>query len=131
MTELDGKVAVSGLSKQFGSVRAVDDLTFTVAPNTSPGFSAPTAQFIGIGLGTLVRNQVAATVITLLLSLWHHQGDKIYRWFPGNAGSAVTDQFLGGGLHLLAPWAGALVLLGYGVAFAALGSALTLRRDVT
>jgi ABC-type transport system involved in multi-copper enzyme maturation permease subunit len=89
---------------------------------------------IGIGLGTLVRNQVAAiliavgwtlaaeAIVTLLLTLWHHQGDKIYRWFPGNAASAITEQFLGGGLRLLAPWAGALVLVGYGLVFAALGS---------
>ncbi len=60
-----------------------------------------------------------------------HQGDKIYRWFPGNAASAITEQYLGGGLRLVAPRVGAVVLLGYGVLFAALGSVLTLRRDVT
>lgn len=98
---------------------------------------------IGIGLGALLKNQIAAILVGLgwtlaaeklasgLLSLWHHQGDKIYRYFPGNAASAITDQFLGGGVALLKPWAGAVVLLLYAVVFSALGARLTLRRDVT
>ncbi|MGB9376868.1 MAG: ABC transporter permease subunit [Mycobacteriales bacterium] len=96
---------------------------------------------IGIGVGTLLRNQVAAILVALgwtlaaelvvtgLLSLWSH-GQSIYRFFPGNAASAITDQFQGG-FHGLRPWAGALVLVVYGLIFAALGSRLTLRRDVT
>ncbi|MDP9240427.1 MAG: hypothetical protein M3O55_07280 [Actinomycetota bacterium] len=98
---------------------------------------------IGIGLGALLKNQIAAILVGLgwnlaaeplastLLSLWHHQGDKIYRYFPGNAASAVTDRFLGGDFALLKPWQGAVVLLLYAVVFAALGARLTMRRDVT
>lgn len=97
---------------------------------------------IGIGVGTLLKNQVAALlialgwtlaaegIVTVLLSLWKH-GDKITRYFPGNAASAVTDKYIGGGFALLGPWTGAAVLLLYGLLFAALGSRLTLRRDVT
>jgi len=47
----DGTVAVSGLSKQFGSVKAVDDLTFTVAPGTITGFLGPN----GAGKTTTLR----------------------------------------------------------------------------
>lgn len=123
--------------------------TFTVnvdkAPQAVVGIVLVIAVYavVGIGVGTLIKNQVGALLValgwtlageaiaTLLLTLWHHQGEKIYRFFPGNAASAITDQYLGGGVHLLAPWAGAAVLLGYGLLFAALGSVLTLRRDVT
>lgn len=102
-----------------------------------------TFTLIGIGLGTLLKNQIAAILVGLgwtlaaekiasvLLSLWHHQGDKIYRYFPGNAASAITDQFLGGDTQLLKPWQGAVVLVMYAVIFSALGARLTLRRDVT
>lgn len=100
-----------------------------------------TYTIIGIGIGTLLKNQVAAVLVALgwslaaeqivsaLLTLWEH-GEKIYRFFPGNAATSITDQFLGG-FTLLKPWQGALVLILWGLAFAALGSRLTLRRDVT
>jgi len=97
---------------------------------------------VGIGVGTLLRNQVAAllialgwslaaeNIVSLLLSLWSH-GDKIYRFFPGSAASTITDQFTGSADALLAPWQGATVLVLYGLVFAAVGSMLTMRRDVT
>ncbi len=97
---------------------------------------------IGIGVGTLLKNQVAAIlvglgwslaaegVVSALLSLWD-KGENIYRYFPGNAASAVTDQYLGGFEGLVTPWQGALILVAYGLVFAALGSRLTLRRDIT
>ncbi len=98
---------------------------------------------IGIGVGTLLKNQVAALLValgwtlagefavTLLLGIWS-QGDKIYRWFPGNSATAITSQYIGGGdVKLLSAWAAALVLVGYALVFAYLGSVLTLRRDVT
>lgn len=97
---------------------------------------------VGIGVGTLLKNQVAAILVALgwtlaaelvvtgLLSLWS-QGDKIYRFLPGNAASAVTDQFTGGDFAQLSPWAGMAVLVLYGLLFAAVVSRLTLSRDVT
>ncbi len=101
-----------------------------------------TYAIIGIGIGTLIKNQVAALllalgwtlaaegIVSLLLRLWSH-GDKIFRFFPGNAASAVTDQFLGGEVAFLKPWQAAVVLVLYGLVFAGVGSRLTLRRDVT
>ncbi len=44
-------VAVAGLSKQFGDVRAVDDLSFTVAPGRVTGFLGPN----GAGKTTTLR----------------------------------------------------------------------------
>jgi ABC-2 type transport system ATP-binding protein len=46
-----GQVDVVGLSKSFGSVRAVDDLSFTVQPGTVTGFLGPN----GAGKTTTLR----------------------------------------------------------------------------
>jgi len=47
----DGVVQVTGLSKAFGPVRAVDDLTFTVTPGRVTGFLGPN----GAGKTTTLR----------------------------------------------------------------------------
>ena len=94
---------------------------------------------IGIGIGALVRNQIAAIVLSLawffvieqlLIALLPSVG----RWTPGGATNAVLQ--LGavpgaGGSDLLPVWAGIALLLGYAAAFSAIGAALTLRRDLT
>jgi ABC-2 type transport system ATP-binding protein len=46
-----GRIVVSGLSKSFGSVRAVDDLSFTVEPGSVTGFLGPN----GAGKTTTLR----------------------------------------------------------------------------
>jgi ABC-2 type transport system ATP-binding protein len=52
MTDHDGgRIVVSGLTKTFGSVRAVDGLTFTVQPGTITGFLGPN----GAGKTTTLR----------------------------------------------------------------------------
>jgi len=47
----DGRIVVSGLSKAFGQVKAVDDLHFTVEPGTVAGFLGPN----GAGKTTTLR----------------------------------------------------------------------------
>ncbi|WP_425558369.1 ABC transporter ATP-binding protein [Cryptosporangium japonicum] len=46
-----GRIVVDRLSKQFGSIRAVDDLSFTVEPGTVTGFLGPN----GAGKTTTLR----------------------------------------------------------------------------
>lgn len=95
---------------------------------------------LGIGIGTLVRNQVAAILlavaVTFLLEplatflLAAVDLDALVRWLPTNASAALTspgDAFL----DYLDWWAGGLVLVGYAAVFGALGLALSVRRDVS
>jgi ABC-2 type transport system ATP-binding protein len=51
MTDHDGRIVVSGLTKAFGAVRAVDGLTFTVERGSITGFLGPN----GAGKTTTLR----------------------------------------------------------------------------
>jgi ABC-type transport system involved in multi-copper enzyme maturation permease subunit len=87
---------------------------------------------VGIGVGALIRNQTAAVVTalawvlvveSLLVSFVHEIG----RWTPGGASAALTGSSVGG---LLPMWGGAVVFVAYGLAFAAIATRFTMRRDV-
>lgn len=97
----------------------------------------------GLGLGTLVRNQVLAIVLTLVfvfilegligfaLSRFD-AGATIAQFLPGAASQAIlAGPAVGEGFRQLQWWQGAGVLTLYGLVFAGLGAALTTRRDVT
>ncbi|MCZ2823933.1 MULTISPECIES: ABC transporter permease [unclassified Modestobacter] len=90
---------------------------------------------IGVGLGALLKNQVGAIVAALvylyvveplLRSIPATSG--AYKWLPGGALEAMTATFQGP--DLLEQWQGVLLLLGYGLAAALLGTLLAVRRDV-
>jgi ABC-type transport system involved in multi-copper enzyme maturation permease subunit len=95
---------------------------------------------VGIGIGTMIRNQIAAIMVAVavtflvepLVSLGLHAGnlDSVGKFLPSSASSAMTSPSSPYG-ELLPWWGGALVLLGYALAFAAAGIVLTVRRDVT
>lgn len=95
---------------------------------------------LGIGIGTLVRNQVAAILtavaVTFLVEplatflLAAVDLDVVVKWLPTNASAALTspgEAFL----DYLDWWAGGLVLLGYATVFGLLGLLLSVRRDVS
>jgi ABC-type transport system involved in multi-copper enzyme maturation permease subunit len=99
---------------------------------------------IGFGVGTLIRNQVLALfaaigvasladpLLGLLLNVLH-AGDAA-RFLPSQATAALlTPPTTAGGVTstFLPWWGGALVLLGYAAVSAAIGAAVTLRRDIT
>jgi ABC-2 type transport system permease protein len=91
---------------------------------------------LGVGVGALVRNQIAAVVGTLvylfvlenLISAIPHVKDY-YRWFPGAAAQALSGSVSSAGL--LHQWQGGLLVAGYALAFAILGRFIAIRRDVT
>jgi len=89
---------------------------------------------VGVGVGSLIRNQMAAVITALawvlvvdnlLVSFAHEIG----RWTPGGAAGALANRAAGDGL--LPMWGGALLFVGYGVAFAVAGTRFTIRRDVS
>ena len=90
---------------------------------------------IGVGIGALIRNQVGAIVGTLVY-LFVVEGlirsipaiSGAYKWLPGGALEALTATFQG--TELLEAWQGGVLLLGYGLVAAVLGTFLAVRRDI-
>jgi len=54
---------------------------------------------------------------------------EVHKWLPGGALQALTES--GQGADVLNSWQGGLLLLGYGLVAALLGTLLAVRRDVT
>jgi ABC-2 type transport system permease protein len=89
---------------------------------------------VGVGVAALVRNQVAALVGVavwvllvegLLMSLLNTP--SLGKWLPSAAAAALTNP---GGAQL-SRLAGTLVLAGYALALALIGTRLVVRRDIT
>jgi hypothetical protein len=107
-------------------------------PATLTGLVVVVATFalIGVGLGALLREQVA-TVVGLMLYLFVIEPivtriGALESWtvyLPGSAANAVT-QIAQSNMTFLAPWQGGLTLLGYGIALAVLGTRFAIRRDI-
>lgn len=97
---------------------------------------------IGVGVGALLRNQIAA-VVGILLYRFLIEGilssipkvQAAFPYLPGGATSSLlstTSQSTADlGYDLLSPVAGGALLLAYGIVFAVIASLLTVRRDVT
>jgi ABC-2 type transport system permease protein len=108
-------------------------------PATFAGVVAALALFglVGVGLGALMRDQVA-TVVVLLVYLFVAEPivvriEAFSDWtmyLPGPAAGALTQVSLTN-QDFLAPWQGGLVLAAYGLMLALVGAHLTIRRDVT
>ena len=123
-------LATKGIAVSLGG----NGVTGTIA-----GVIADIAIFglVGVGLGALLRNQVAAVVGLLVYrfvaepivtSIPALRDWTIY--LPGSASAALTQVSLTT-QHYLEAWQGGLVLAGYGIAFAAAGTLLSIRRDIT
>ena len=94
---------------------------------------------LGMGVGTLVRNQVAAILLALGLAIvvepilgvalvalgW----DGVAAYLPGAAAAAMASSTAGEGM--LPWWGGGLTMIGYAGLFSALGILLSVRRDIT
>jgi ABC-2 type transport system permease protein len=89
---------------------------------------------LGVGLGTLVRNQAAGLVAALvfLLAVEPALGavsGAISKY--GVSGASLALFGAGGSGDVVPFWAGALLLSGYALTLLATGTAITLRRDVS
>ena len=90
---------------------------------------------MGVGVGALLRNQTVAVTVALVWVLVVEGvlvgfAPAVGRWLPGGAGSALTGVATANG-GLLPMWGAALLLAGYGLAFAAASTRLITRRDIT
>ena len=101
----------------------------------SSGLALVIYAVIGVGIGALVRNQVGAIVGGLVYLFVVEPVIRqipatagAYKWMPGGALEALTATFQGP--ELLEVWQGGLLLLGYGLVAAFLGTVLAVRRDV-
>lgn len=115
------------------------DLTSNGLPGTMAAVVADIAIFalVGVGLGALLRNQVA-TVVGLLI--YRFVAEPILTgipaltdwtvYLPGPASAALTQVSLST-QDYLEPWQGGLLLAGYGLAFAIAGTWFSVRRDIT
>jgi ABC-type transport system involved in multi-copper enzyme maturation permease subunit len=126
-----GVVAVAAGAR--GAVPSLTGDNLQVLANS--GLALVVYTVIGVGLGALVRNQVGAIVGALVylfvVESIVRQISAIadaYKWLPGGALEALTATFQGP--DLLERWQGGLLLLGYGLLAALLGTLLAVRRDV-
>ena len=94
---------------------------------------------VGISIGALIKNQVAAIVIAIIWVLLIEPLVGVFiegssKWLPGgalNAAMNVTTQADLTSTDLLPIWGGALLLLAYAVVFATTALFTTVRRDIT
>ena len=101
--------------------------------------------FVGVGVGTLITNQVAAIVVVLAFTQFVEPILRLgmgavellegaAKFLPGAASEALVGASTYASLgmsDLLQRPAGALVFLAYGLLFAVIGRFTTLRRDIT
>jgi ABC-2 type transport system permease protein len=100
----------------------------------------------GLGVGTLLRNQIAAVVVTIvvvivlepiLVALVHSLAHYDLNWLPSRSTAALAGGLTRNGKSvtpegsLLTWWTGGLVLLLWGVGTAVIGYFTTFQRDVT
>jgi ABC-2 type transport system permease protein len=141
-------VAVVGLPWNAGLGGATSQVTDQVGA-VVPGLlvSAILLGLFGLGFGTLVKNQVAAILLTiggtlilegLLIALARAIFHYDLNWLPNGAGAALAGDiargFGGGrgqGFRLLTWWQGGLAMLAWGLVPLTIGYFTTFRRDVT
>lgn len=131
-------VAVPAMAAKGGPV---SPLVYEV-PTILGGTVLASALFalIGLGVGALIRNQVAAIAVA---AGWLWLSEIVIfttipamgTWVPGGALQALVRGNAGLTAielpDLLPAWGGAVLLLGYGAVFAAAATMTTIRRDIT
>ncbi|MGH9108903.1 MAG: ABC transporter permease [Acidimicrobiales bacterium] len=141
-------VAAMGIPLLTSQGGSLPDLAHQIGP-VVPGLLGAYALLAvyGLGIGVLVRNQIAGVIVALGVSLVLEPiVVAIFRallhwdinWLPSRATQAVAGGLTGGqaaaatiGNVLLTWWLGALALVAWGIGLAVVGYFTTFRRDVT
>ena len=116
-------ISLRGLTKQYGSTRAVDDLTFDVRPGRVTGFLGPNgagkstipspARTALARIGVIVRHSAGAVAVlfaillvlpTMTEGLPDSLQETVNPHLPAYAGQAIFRTSESG--HLLQPWQG-------------------------
>lgn len=106
----------------------------------APGMILVYALFavLGVGVGSLLTNQMAAIVVCLgwFLILENIIGGiwtGTVTWLPSGAAQAASSVSSSGAdsIGLFSWWQGSLLILAYGLVFATVGSVVLTRRDIT
>jgi ABC-type transport system involved in multi-copper enzyme maturation permease subunit len=133
---LVGAMGIPLLNSQGGSVSALLDQAGAVLPGFFAAFAL--LALFGAGLGTLIKNQIAAVVTILAITfivepVFDGILPHIGRWLPFAASAAVA-----GGLaptdarmYLLSWWLAAIVLTAWGLVPILIGYFVTFKKDVT
>jgi ABC-2 type transport system permease protein len=133
---LVGAMGIPLLKTQGGSVSDLLHQAGAVLPGFFGAFAL--LALFGSGLGTLVKNQIAAVVAILAITfivepIFDGLLPEVGRWLPFAASAAVA-----GGLapaatrpYLLSWWLATIVLAGWGLVPIVIGYFATFKRDVT
>ena len=122
-------LGAKGISIDWSGAEIMPSLLGAVASVTIFGI-------IGVGVGVLIRNQVAA-VITALAYRFIAEGlislipyiKEVHPYLPGAAAAALTGGRAGENT-LTSQWEAGAILLGWGLLFAVAGYVITARRDI-
>jgi hypothetical protein len=102
------------------------------------GATASTAigGLVGVGIGAMLTNQTLAVTVTLVWifvveTMLTAFATSVGKWLPGAAASSMSGVAPPGDANYLPMWGAALLFTAYGLAFAALGSRLLVRRDIS
>lgn len=133
------------LASQGGSVHRLLDQVAPVVPGLVAAYAL--LAVYGLGIGVLVRNQIAGVILALGITLVLEPiivalfGALVHwdiNWLPSRATQAVAGGLTGGradaglvGTVLLTWYLGALALVAWGLGLAVVGYFTTFRRDVT
>lgn len=93
---------------------------------------------LGVGVGCLARNQIAAIVGFVVyvfvagpILTGVHATSEVAQYLPYQAGNALGRLTSSAGAAMLGQISGGLVLLGWALTFAVVGSRVAVRRDIT
>jgi ABC-2 type transport system permease protein len=114
------EIEVRGLTKTFGRVTAVRDVSFTAPEGKVTGLNPAAAIAVALGWFAVIEGITGQLL-----------GSALPRWLPFYASEALSRSNLSATARLLPQWGGGLMLLGYAAVFATAAVFTTLRRDVT